>query len=166
LQAEYGFDGCTGRLGEAAGGPAAVHLVGGNLHEARDAQLAGGVQQHLSAAHVRPHHRLRVLDRAVDVRLGGEVVDQVAAFHDLADDDRIADVAAHELVAWIVLHRRQVLQIAGVGQLVEDDDAAVARLRQQQLHEVAADESGATGDQDPHSRAALRGPWAQEPKQS
>ena len=58
-----------------------------------------------------------------------------------------ADAAAHEGVTRVVLHRPQIVQIAGVGQLVVDDDTARLMLRQQVMDEVGADESRSARDE-------------------
>ena len=64
------------RLGEQAGRPeAAVDLVGGDLDEALDGELAGGVEQDLRAQHVGADERPGVEDAAIDVALGREVDD-------------------------------------------------------------------------------------------
>jgi hypothetical protein len=98
------------------------------------------------------------LDRAVDVCFGGEVVQHIATLHDFAHGSRVGDVAANELAARIVAYQAQVFEVAGVSELVEDDDASVRLLAEQHLDEVAADEAGATGDQDPgHAITFCRG---------
>jgi hypothetical protein len=86
-------------------------------------QLADGrLQQGLRADDVRHHEVGRAHDRAVDVRLGCEVHDQVHPGHDLRDRVRIADVTLYEPQSRVVLHRREVGIVAGVGQLVEHHD--------------------------------------------
>ena len=56
-------------------------------------------------------------DRAVDVGLGGEVHDGVAAFSCMADHDGVGDIALVELVR----HALEVRPVARVRELVEDD---------------------------------------------
>jgi hypothetical protein len=65
----------------------------------------------------------------------------------LAQQFPVADVAAHEDVPRIALQRREVLQIAGVGQLVEVDDTFIMLLEPVE-HEVCADEAGTSGNKD------------------
>ncbi len=56
-------------------------------------------------------------DRAVDVRLGGEVDDRGTAFSGLRDRFRVGDVASDELVIDSV----EVRRVPRVRELVEDD---------------------------------------------
>ena len=58
----------------------------------------------------------------------------------------VADVALHEHDARIVERAVQVQQVAGVGQLVEDDEA-IGGVRERVVHEIGADEAGAAGDE-------------------
>ena len=83
-------------------------------------------------------------DRAVDVRLGGEVDDRLDALARARDHLGVGDVTLVELVPDAL----EVGRVPGVGELVEHDDV-LARLGEPP-HEVAADEPGAAGDQDPH----------------
>ena len=87
---------------------------------------------------------LRAEDRAVDVGLGGEVDDRVAARGGALDGVGIGDVADDELV----LDALEVRGIACVGELVEHDD--VVALAARAADEVRADEAGATGDEHAH----------------
>ena len=80
----------------AAGGEVAVDLVGRDLDEA-GAAAAHLLEQHLGAEELRPAEVGRAEDRAVDVRLGREVDDRVAAGGRLRDRLRVADVADDEL---------------------------------------------------------------------
>ena len=68
----------------------AVDLVGGDLDVAQVA-LAGGLEQHVGALGVGGDERVGLGDRAVDVRLGGEVDDRVAALHRVADGVGVLD---------------------------------------------------------------------------
>ena len=58
----------------------------------------------------------------------------------------IADVAAHEAITRVVCHRRQVLQVARVSQLVEIDDAPAGR-GEHHADECGADKPAAAGYQ-------------------
>ena len=82
------------------------------------------------------------------MRLGGEVDDRLAAGGGLGDRVGIADVALEELDVGAL----EVGAIAGVGQLVEDDDV-LARCGET-LREMRADEAGAAGDEHAHRRKA------------
>ncbi len=87
-----------------------------------------------------------VVDRAVDVGLGGEVDDRVAALHRLAHDLGVLDRADDELGAL-----RQVLAAAGVGELVEH---AYLVLGAGEAHVGGADEAGGAGDEQLHAAAS------------
>ncbi len=121
----------------------AVDLVRRDLDEA-NAASANLLEQHLRPEELGAAEIRRPEDRAVDVRLGGEVDDRVAAACGALDVFRYRDVALHELE----LAERQVRLVPGVGQLVEDDDVLTAP--QQPLDEVRADEAGAAGDEHAH----------------
>ena len=88
-----------------------------------DAVRARVVEQHLRTEHVGADELGRPEDRAVDVRLGREVDDRVAALRRGRDRVGIHDVAVVELV----LEAVEVRAVAGVGELVEDDDLVACR---------------------------------------
>ena len=93
------------------------------------------------------------LRREVDDR-----VDVVLVQH-LSHERAVADVAMHEAVATRGPRTRQVLEIAGVRQLVEVHDEAVRVLRQHHPDEVAPDETRAACDQDsPHTFPVRKNP--------
>ncbi len=146
------------RLGEQAVRPErAVDLVGRDVQEAearRGRRLVAQVEarrlEQLVGAHeVRAHEAGRVVDRAVDVRLGREVDDRLGP--PLADERAhgraVGDVAVHERVARVLRDVRQALQVAGVGERVQHDHPRL-RAGERVAHEVAADEAGAAGDED------------------
>jgi hypothetical protein len=89
-------------------------------------------------------------DRAVDVGLGGEVEDRLAALGGLGNRLGVGDVALHEAV----LDPLEVGRVTRVGQLVEHDD--VHALRCEAPDEVRADEARAAGDENRHRREAYR----------
>ena len=65
------------------------------------------------------------IDRAVDVRLGRQVDDRHRAMfvEQRRHERRIADVSLDEAMSRFVDHRGERFEVAGVGQLVEIDDA-------------------------------------------
>jgi len=99
--------------------------------------------------HVGVDERRRAVNRAVDMRFSGEIQHRARAVacEQIVDQRAIADVATYEAVSRIVLRRRKVAEIAGVGKLVEIDDR-LAFGREPVQHEVGADEAGAAGDED------------------
>ena len=90
----------------------------------------------------------RVLDRAVYVALGCKVdySVHVVVLHQLLYSLIIADVGLDEHVVLLVLHVLQVGKVAGIGQLVEVDDAVLGILVYEQAHYVGADEARSACD--------------------
>ena len=95
---------------------------------------------------MRLDERVGLGDRAVDVRLGGEVHDRVGAVDRLGDRRRVLDPRVDE----DDVQALEVLATSGVGELVEHDDL-VAVVAQAQAHEVRADEAGAAADEQLHA---------------
>ena len=63
------------------------------------------------------------------------------------DQGAVTDVALHEDMARVALQAGQVVQVAGIGELVEVDDALRVAGKPVE-YEVGADETGASGDED------------------
>ena len=124
----------------------AVDLVGGDVVVA-DAVLADGLQQAEGALDVRAQEGLGVGDGVVVVGLGGVVHDGVVARYQPVQQLRVADVAHDELDP-ILGQPRDVLGVAGVGQLVQDGDMDARVVVHDVVHEVAADEAAAARDDD------------------
>ena len=124
----------------------AVDLVGGDVVVA-DAVLADGLQKAEGALHVGAQERLRVGDGVVVVALCGVVHDRVVARHQPIQQFRVADVAHDELHA-VGGQARDVLGVAGVGQLVQDGDVDARVVVHDVVDEVAADEAAAARDDD------------------
>lgn len=124
----------------------AVDLVGGDVVVA-DAVLADGLQQAEGSLDVGAQEGLRVGDGVVVVALCGVVHDGVVARDDAVQQLRVADVADDELHA-VGGQPRDVLGVAGVGQLVHDGDMYARVVVHHVVHEVAADEAAAARDDD------------------
>ena len=135
-----------GELGGVVERQVAVDLVGGDVVVA-DAVFADGLQQAEGALHVGAQERLRVGDGVVVVALGGVVHDGVVARDDPVQQLRVADVAHDELHA-VRRQPRDVLGVAGVGQLVQDGHVHPGVVVDHVVHEVAADEAAAARDDD------------------
>ena len=135
-----------GELGGVVQRQVTVDLVGGDVVVA-DAVLADGLQQAEGALHVGAQERLGVRDGVVVVALGGVVQDRVVARHQPVQQLRVADVAHDELHA-VRRQARDVLGVAGVGQLVQDGDVDARVVVHDVVHEVAADEAAAARDDD------------------
>lgn len=110
-----------------------------------DAVLADGLQQAEGALHVGAQERLRVGDGVVVVALCGVVHDRVVARHQPVQQLGVADVAHDELDP-ILGQARDVLGVAGVGQLVQDGDVDARVVVDHVVDEVAADEAAAARD--------------------
>ena len=135
-----------GELGGVVERKVAVDLVGGDVVVA-DAVFADGLQQAEGALDVRAQEGLRVGDGVVVVALGRVVHDRVVARDDAVQQPRVADVAHDELHA-VRRQPRDVLGVAGVGQLVQDGHVDVGVVIDHVVDEVAADEAAAARDDD------------------
>ena len=139
-----------GRLLSELGGvverQVAVDLVGGDVVVA-DAVFPYGLQQAEGALDVGAKERLRVGDGVVVVTLGGVVDDGIVARDDAVQQLGVADVADDELDP-ILGQARDVLRVAGVGQLVQDGHVDVRVVVDHVVHEVAADEAAAARNDD------------------
>ena len=58
----------------------------------------------------------------------------------------VTDIALDEMVARVILDRLEVIGVAGIGQLVEDDGMIVGLGRQKMMNKVGADKARAAGD--------------------
>lgn len=101
-----------------------VDLIGGDVDEALDADLLGGLEQHVGAVDVGVGEPVRVTEAQVDVRLRGEVedgVDVVAleAVHHLGG---VGDVALVEGEVPLVIEGAGVVERCAVVELVEGDN--------------------------------------------
>lgn len=135
-----------GELGRVVERQVAVDLVGGDVVVA-DAVFADGLQQAEGALHVGAQERLGVGDGVVVVALGGVMHDRVVAGDQPVQQPGVADVADDELHA-VRRQPRDVLGVAGVGQLVQDGDVDARVVVDHVVHEVAADEAAAARDDD------------------
>lgn len=135
-----------GELGRVVERQVAVDLVGGDVVVA-DAVFADGLQQAEGALDVGAQERLGVGDGVVVVALCGVVHDRVVAGDDPIEQLRVADVTDDELDP-VLGQPRDVLGVAGVGQLVQDGDVDARVVVHDVVHEVAADEAAAARDDD------------------
>ena len=93
------------------------------MHETGDLVQARRFQQGEGAVVIGAHHGFGRENAAIHVRFGGEMHDRVGALfaYQRVDQRGIADISLHEAVAGIAIDGREILQIAGVGQLIEVD---------------------------------------------
>lgn len=135
-----------GELGGVVERQVAVDLVGGDVVVA-DAVFPHGLQQAEGALDVGAQERLGVRDGVVVVGLRGVVHDGVVARDEPVQQPGVADVAHDELHA-VGGQPRDVLGVAGVGQLVQDGNMYARVVVHHVVHEVAADEAAAARDDD------------------
>ena len=112
-----------------------------------DTVFADGLKQAEGALNVGAEKGLRVGDGVVVVALGGVVHDGVVAGDQLIEQPGVADVADDELHA-VGRQPRDVLGVAGVGQLVQDGHVHPGVVVHHVVDEVAADEAAAARDDD------------------
>ena len=133
-------------------GQVAVHLVGGNLMEAAHAVLAAGVHEGLGAQDIGAQEQPGVVHGAVHMGLRGEVHHDVRlflrkeGFHRLT----VGDVPLDEAEVGVLHGLLQGGQVARVGQAVQADHSVLRVLFQFIVYKIAADETGAAGDDDGH----------------
>lgn len=141
-----------GLLGEeevgAVKGQVAIDLIGGNLMIALDAVLVAGVQQHAGAHDVGLQEDGGVFNGAVNMALSGKVHHDVGLLllKELIDSSPVGDGGLDKAEVGVVHDAGQGLQIACVGQAVQTDDAVLRMSAQHIVDEVAADKTGAAGD--------------------
>ena len=138
----------------------AEHLVRGDMVKA-EAILGSAVErcpmppsrleQLEGAVDVRLDERARAIDRAVHVALGGEMHDDVGLviLEDAAERAGIADVGVFEAVARVVGDTGQIVEVAGVGQLVEVQDLVIG-VGDEVAHDSRADEACASRHDEAH----------------
>ena len=127
-------------------GKVAVYLVRAHVVVA-DPIFPDRLEQTKRALHVRPQERLRIRDGIVVVRLGRVMHDRVMPRHDFVEQVRIADVAHHELHT-VLGQARDVLRIAGIGELVQHGHMHVRMMIHHVMHEIRPNETTATGHND------------------
>ena len=120
-----------------------VHLVRAHVMVA-DPVLAHGLEQAERALHVRPEERLRIRDGIVVVRLGRVVHDRVVPGHDFVEEVGVADVA-HDQFHAVLGKARNVLRIAGIGELIQHGHVHVRMVPHHVVHEIRPDETTTTG---------------------
>src|SRR5439155_18975666 len=110
------------------------------------------------------------VDRSVDVRLGGQVEDDVGTHVGERSSHAVpvANVALKEAVARAICDVRQVVEVAGVGQPIVNDDVRIGFDVEQVVNEVRADETGAARHEvgSPHFTETMNrpAPWSLERK--
>ena len=161
MLAAYGELGAYGvsSLNTPVGAERAVDLVGRHVQKAESRALgrlerrhvpSGRFEQREGADDVRVDEGLGAVDRPIDVRFGRQIEDGVAAVHPRtrrAMAVAIGDVGLDESDARILNGPVEVQQAAGVGQLV-DDDEAIGGVSERVVNEIGADEAGSARDEE------------------
>lgn len=101
-----------------------VHLVGGDVDEALDANLLGALEQNVGAVDVGVGEAVGVAKAQIDVRLGGKVEDSVNVVTLQAVDNLrgVGDVALVEGEVALVVQGTGVVQRRAVVKLVKGDN--------------------------------------------
>ena len=143
---------------EALSAQSAVHLIGRHLQVLLALfpglgvgvvpGFLGALQQVDGTHHVALDENFRVLDGAVNMALSGKVDDviEIVLCKQALDQLLVADVALHKDMAGVALNVLQVLEVAGVGQLVKVDQQDLGVLLEHIMHKVGTNKTGAAGD--------------------
>jgi hypothetical protein len=110
------------------------------------------VEHVLGALHVRQQRTAGLLDDQADADGRGQVVHDVTAVHELADDGLREHRVDDEMEALAVAELRDVRLLA-CREVVEGED--LEPFVEQELRQVRADEAGPAGDQSPHVPSRL-----------
>ena len=133
----------------------AVDLVSRHVQEPVHAMPQRGIEHGLSACDICEDEICCTGDRPIDMRFRREVDDGVHVVHQRVDELNVEDVTFDECKARVFSNRVEVGQVAGVGELVENDDRGVRKRRiaagEQSPHEVRADEACAPGHENLHA---------------
>jgi hypothetical protein len=122
---------------------AAIRLICGYLDETPDFILPAGIEQVQGAYHISPDEFIGVQDAAVHVRFGCKINDGVNPFPEyLADRIRVAYVPLDELVPGVILETGKVFEIAGVGELIQVQHAAVRIFLEDEPNKIRSYEAG------------------------
>ena len=118
----------------------------------------GFFQQGKGADDVGLHEGGRAVNGAVHMAFGGKMHDagRLEDFKGRAHGGGVRNIRLDEVVAGMVLYIGQRGEVAGIGQLVDVDDAPVGG-GEQKMHDCGADEARAAGDNDGMFHACFLG---------
>ena len=125
----------------------AVDLVGGHVMQPHPVP-AYRFQDDERPDHVGLQERRRIGQRVIHMGFGREVHHRVRLGDQLGNEVRVGDVALHQ--PDLVLDGSQRFAAARVGHGVQNRHRVVRVVAHGGVHEIGADEAGATGDQQPH----------------
>ena len=121
------------REGGLAGAERPVYLIRGNVQETESVPPFFGqlfppfqyaAQEGAGSEDIGADKRIRVMDGAIHMALSGKIDDRIGLVmvQQLADEQRIPNIAPDKNMFGIPINGRQVTDISGIGELVEIDD--------------------------------------------
>lgn len=121
------------REGGLAGAKRPVYLIRGNVQETESVPPFFGqlfppfqyaTQEGAGSKDIGADKRIRIMDGTIDMALSGKIDDRIGLVmvQQLADEQRIPDIAPDKNMLGIPIKGRQVTDISGIGELVEIDD--------------------------------------------
>lgn len=130
----------------------AVDFIGRNLMIAVNAVFAAGIEQHTRADDIRLQENLRILNRAVDMRLRCEIDDNIRLLLLKNAINRLAvrDIRTDELEV-LLLHRAlKRLKVARIRQLIHTDNAVRRMLLEHIVNKIRTNKAGTAGHDNIH----------------
>lgn len=121
------------REGGLAGAERSVYLIRGNVQETESVPPFFGqlfppfqyaAQEGAGSEDIGADKCIRVMDGAIHMALSGKIDDRIGLVmvQQLADKQRIPNIAPDKNMLGIPIKRRQITDVAGIGELVEVDD--------------------------------------------
>lgn len=128
-----------------------IDLVSGYLNKSLYLMSLGAFQKYLGALDIGLNERRGIQDAPVNMGLSGEIDNGVKALvqnsiHRLA----VSNIDLHEVISWSVLNIFQVLQVSGVGQLIQVRYFPLRMLFSNVMDEITADEARASSYKQSH----------------
>src|SRR5208282_5374200 len=126
-------------------------------HEAANAPSLASVEKHLGPEHVGLNKDFGAKNGTVDVTFGGKVKDRVNSVcrDDVIEQLAVANVSFDEEVTLVVLQVGKILEVAGVGELVERYHRALRPVGTEVMDQIRPDEAARACDEDVHVRGNL-----------
>ena len=133
----------------------AIHLIGGDVVEPLSFVIVlpdalGSIQQVDRPHHIGEDELHRIGDGTVHMRLGSQMDNAVKPFFfkKLVDERSIHDVTFHEVIIGFLVHIRQILQIAGIGQFIQIINLIIRIFVHKEAYHMTSYKAGAASDQD------------------
>ena len=116
-----------------------------------DLKLLGGFKQNVRAIHIRLDKGIGCEQRSIDVRLGRKVYDRVniSIANRCIHNFSITNIPTHKTVTRLELFADvdQVIQIAGIGQFIENRHVIIGMVLQNIPNVIRSYEAGSASDQ-------------------